>query len=214
MIVQRKAVPLSLGFARALRVGAGVLILACGVSLVVSARILFKRTGQSPIRWKPTPELILRGPYRFTRNPMYVGVTLFVIGLGFAVNNLWISQATVQELDVPFYLHPRSPLANRQQSYEGYSWLAGSPWGFGAETSIHALRLMVSGLFDEYPKLKIILGHLGEGLTFGIWRVDHRISRLRVTPRAKLPMSHYLRENFYINDQWDLPHPGPNQRDS
>ena len=106
--------------------------------------------------------------------------------------------ATVQELDVPFYLHPRSPLANRQQSYEGYSWLAGSPWGFGAETSIHALRLMVSGLFDEYPKLKIILGHLGEGLTFGIWRVDHRISRLRVTPRAKLTMSQYLRENFYI----------------
>lgn len=106
--------------------------------------------------------------------------------------------ATVQELDVPFYLHPRSPLASRQQSYEGYSWLAGSPWGFGAEACIHALRLMVSGLFDEYPKLKIILGHLGEGLTFGIWRVDHRISRLGVTPRAKLPMSYYLRENFYI----------------
>lgn len=91
VIVQRKAVPLSLGFARALRVGAGALILACGVSLVVSARILFKRTGQSPIPWKPTPELLLRGPYRFTRNPMYVGVTLFVIGLGLAVNNLWIS---------------------------------------------------------------------------------------------------------------------------
>ena len=91
MIVQRKAVPLSLGFARALRVGAGVLILACGVSLVVSARILFKRTGQSPIPWKPTPELLLRGPYRFTRNPMYVGVTLFVIGLGLVLNNLWIS---------------------------------------------------------------------------------------------------------------------------
>ena len=88
VIVQRKAVPLSLGFARGLRVGAGVLVLACGVSLVVSARILFKRTGQSPIPWKPTPELILQGPYRFTRNPMYLGVTLFVIGLGLAVNNL------------------------------------------------------------------------------------------------------------------------------
>ena len=91
VIVQRKAMPLSLGFARGLRVGAGVLILACGVSLVASARILFKRTGQNPIPWKPTPELILQGPYRFTRNPMYVGITLFVIGLGLAVNNLWIS---------------------------------------------------------------------------------------------------------------------------
>jgi len=91
VIVQRMAVPLSLLLAPRLRLMAGVLILACGVSLVVSARILFKRTGQSPIPWKPTPELILRGPYRFTRNPMYVGVTLFVIGLGIAVNNIWIS---------------------------------------------------------------------------------------------------------------------------
>ena len=106
--------------------------------------------------------------------------------------------ATVQELDVPFYLHPREPLTDKQQCYEGYRWLAGSPWGFGVETSIHALRLMASGLFDEYPKLKLIIGHLGEGLPFGIWRVDHRISRGSGKPKAKLPMSHYLRENFYI----------------
>ena len=106
--------------------------------------------------------------------------------------------ATVQELDVPFYLHPRDPLVRGQSCYEGYLWLAGSPWGFAVETSIHALRLMASGLFDEYPKLKIILGHLGEGLPVGIWRVDNRISRGSGTTKAKLPMSHYLRENFYI----------------
>lgn len=106
--------------------------------------------------------------------------------------------ATVQALDVPFYLHPRFPLATRQQAYEGHPWLAGSPWGFAVETSIHALRLMGSGLFDEYPKLKIILGHLGEGLPFGIWRVDHRISRGTLRPQAKLPIAHYLRENFYV----------------
>ena len=106
--------------------------------------------------------------------------------------------ATVQGLDVPFYLHPRDPLLTRQQCYEGYRWLAGSPWGFSVETSIHALRLMASGLFDEYPKLKVILGHLGEGLPIGIWRVDNRISRGSGTPKAKLRMSHYLRENFFI----------------
>src|SRR6516165_8789865 len=106
--------------------------------------------------------------------------------------------ATVHELGVPFYLHPRDPSSTKQQCYEGYRWLAGSPWGFGVETSIHALRLMASGLFDEYPKLKVILGHLGKGLPFGIWRVDHRISRGSGTPKARLPMSHYLRENFYI----------------
>jgi len=106
--------------------------------------------------------------------------------------------ATVQQLDVPFYLHPRFPLATRQQAYEGHAWIAGSAWGFAVETSIHALRLMGSGLFDEYPKLKLILGHLGEGLPFGIWRVDHRILRTSVRPKAKLPIAHYLRENFYI----------------
>ena len=106
--------------------------------------------------------------------------------------------ATVQLLDVPFYLHPRFPLATRQQAYEGHAWIAGSAWGFAVETSIHALRLMGSGLFDEYPKLKLILGHLGEGLPFGIWRVDHRIARTSVRPKAKLPIAHYLQKNFYI----------------
>ena len=57
---------------------------------------------------------------------------------------------------------------------------------------------MGSGLFDEYPKLKVILGHLGEGLPFNIWRVDHRISKGGRPAKAKLPMAHYLRENFYI----------------
>src|SRR5215470_15173843 len=108
--------------------------------------------------------------------------------------------ATVQELDVPLYLHPRSPLAMRQQAYEGYPWLAASPWGFAVETSIHALRLMGSGLFDEYPKLKVILGHLGEAIPFNIWRVDHRLKMgtLAPKPQSRLPIGHYLRENFYI----------------
>ena len=106
--------------------------------------------------------------------------------------------ATVQQLDVPFYLHPRSA-SGHQPAYEGHRWLTTSVWGFAAETSIHALRLMGSGLFDDYPKLKIILGHLGEGLPCNIWRIDNRVSRtLGAKPRAKLPIGHYLRENFYI----------------
>jgi len=109
--------------------------------------------------------------------------------------NFW---ATVHALDVPFYLHPRAPLATRQQVYEGHEWIAGSPWGFAVETSIHALRLMGSGLFDEFPKLQIILGHLGEGLPFGIWRVDNRIAKRKLATKAKRSMSQYLRQNFYI----------------
>jgi len=107
--------------------------------------------------------------------------------------------ATVQQLDVPFYLHPRSALPAHQPAYQGHPWLTGSIWGFTAETSIHALRLMGSGLFDDYPKLKIILGHLGEGLPCSIWRIDNRISRtLQDRPKAKHTIGHYLRENFYI----------------
>jgi protein-S-isoprenylcysteine O-methyltransferase Ste14 len=76
---------------RAIGAIAGILVLMAGLSVIASARIFFSRTGQSPIPWKPSPELILKGPYRFTRNPMYLGVTLFEVGLGLAVNNLWIS---------------------------------------------------------------------------------------------------------------------------
>jgi len=106
--------------------------------------------------------------------------------------------ATVQQLDVPVYLHPRAPLETRQQAYEGHPWFVGAAWGFGVETSIHALRLMGSGLLDEYPTLKVILGHLGEGLPFNIWRVDHRIAKAPLGIKTKLPMAQYLRENFYI----------------
>ncbi len=106
--------------------------------------------------------------------------------------------ATVQQLDVPFYLHPRWALVTRQQAYEGHPWLVGPPWGFAVETSIHALRLMGSGLFDEYPKLKVILGHLGEGLPSNIWRVDHCIARVTPGTKAKRSMGEYLRENFYV----------------
>ena len=105
----------------------------------------------------------------------------------------------VQQLDVPFYLHPRSPLPRHEPAYEGHPWLNGSIWGFQAEGSIHALRLMGSGLFDDYPKLRVILGHLGEGLPCTIWRIDNRVARtLAARPKAKLPIGHYLRENFYI----------------
>jgi 2,3-dihydroxybenzoate decarboxylase len=65
----------------------------------------------------------------------------------------------VEELEVPLYLHPRMPPPDQQLVYEGYGFLAGSPWGFSSEMAAQALRLMVSGLFDRYPKLQIILGH-------------------------------------------------------
>jgi len=84
---------LELPLDRSVRIGAGVFVVVLGVALIASARTHFLRTGQEPAPWKPSPELILQGPYRFTRNPMYVGMTLLTIGLGVALNNLWISAA-------------------------------------------------------------------------------------------------------------------------
>ena len=78
--------------------------------------------------------------------------------------------------------------------------LAGSRWGFGSETAAHALRLMVSGLFDRYPKLQIILGHCGEGLPFSLPRIDQRMRHFQheaLWP-AKQTMTYYWENNFYV----------------
>ena len=61
-----------------------------------------------------------------------------------------------------------------RRSTTAIRWLLGPTWAFGQETAVHALRLMGSGLFDAHPRLQIILGHLGEGLPFSMWRVDNR----------------------------------------
>jgi hypothetical protein len=92
---------------------------------------------------------------------------------------------TLEELDVPFYLHPRNPLRSWAQIYDGHDWLLGPTWAFGQETAVHALRLMCSGLFDPHPGLTLIFGHLGEGLPYNAWRIDHRLRKMpRVFPGA------------------------------
>jgi 2,3-dihydroxybenzoate decarboxylase len=106
----------------------------------------------------------------------------------------------VEKLDVPFYLHPRNPLAVHAHIYEGHPWLLGPTWAFAQETAVHALRLMGSGLFDAYPRLKIVLGHLGEGLPYAIWRVDHCNGWIenRHSRPAKKKIADYFYANFYL----------------
>ena len=76
---------------RYVSLASGVAILLAGLWLIAGAIKLFRRTGQEPAPWKPSPELVLGGAYRFTRNPMYLGLTCIQAGLGLAVNNLWIT---------------------------------------------------------------------------------------------------------------------------
>jgi gamma-resorcylate decarboxylase len=108
--------------------------------------------------------------------------------------------ATVERLDVPFYLHPRNPIPAWSQIFEGHSWLLGPTWAFAQETAVHALRLMGCGLFDEHPDLKIILGHLGENLPYSMWRIDNRNgwSRSPHSCPAKKKMTDYFCANFFL----------------
>ena len=108
----------------------------------------------------------------------------------------WDFWGTVQSLGVPFYLHPREP--SQLKAYAGHPWLIGPAYGFGAETALHALRLMGSGLFDRYPALQVILGHLGESLPFMLYRIDERIAWSPMTYPAKKKISEYFTENFYV----------------
>lgn len=108
--------------------------------------------------------------------------------------------AASERLDAPFYLHPRNPIPSWSQIYQGHPWLMGPTWAFAQETAVHALRLMASGLFDRHPGLKIILGHMGEGLPYNIWRVDNRNAWVKMPKGypAKKPLGDYFNQNFYL----------------
>lgn len=107
---------------------------------------------------------------------------------------------TVEALGVPFYLHPRNPLPGWSKIYEGHSWMMGPNWAFAAETSVHALRLIGSGLFDECPRLTIVLGHLGEGIPAQLWRIDGRNGWMKAPHKypAKHGVGHYFRRHFHV----------------
>jgi 2,3-dihydroxybenzoate decarboxylase len=112
----------------------------------------------------------------------------------------WPFWDVVAKLDVPFYLHPRNPLPQDARIYKGAEWLLGPIWAFGHETAVHALRLMGSGLFDKHPNLQIILGHMGEGLPFNIWRVDNANAWIpnRNNYPAKKKIGEYYQNNVHI----------------
>ena len=106
----------------------------------------------------------------------------------------------LEALDVPFYLHPRNPLPSWNRQYEGHNWLLGPNWAFAVETAVHALRLIGSGLFDECPRLQMVLGHLGEGIPVQLWRIDGRNGWMKEPHRyaAKHGVGHYFRKHFHL----------------
>jgi 2,3-dihydroxybenzoate decarboxylase len=104
-----------------------------------------------------------------------------------------------QALGVPIYLHPSKPHPAVMRAYfEGYEELALAAWGFGIDTGAHFLRLVFAGVFDAFPKLTFILGHLGEGLPFMLHRINDQTqlaARRRGLQRAPVE---YLTQNLVV----------------
>ena len=112
----------------------------------------------------------------------------------------WPIFEAAQALTTPLYLHPREPAPSIVAPFLDYGlYFAG--FGFAVETSLHAMRLIMCGVFDHYPKLKIVLGHMGEGLPFWLQRIDNRyllqVKIGAVKKMARLPSEYFL-DNFVI----------------
>jgi uncharacterized protein len=105
-------------------------------------------------------------------------------------------------LNVPIYIHPAPPpAAVREAYYSGFdpavnNVLATGGWGWHNETGIHALRLILAGVFDRLPTLQIIIGHMGEMLPFMLARMDKRLTP--VAKNLQRSISEYFQQNFYI----------------
>ena len=114
----------------------------------------------------------------------------------------WPIFERAEALDVPIYIHPAYPQKAVVDLYykdylKDYPTLASAGWGFTVETATQGIRMVLSGVFDAYPKLQIVLGHLGEGLPFFLWRINQALSR-GVNKTASKSFRDIFCEHFYI----------------
>jgi len=104
----------------------------------------------------------------------------------------------------PLYIHPRVPAPAMAAPFADYG-LSTAIWGFAADTGLHAMRLIMSGVFDRHPELTVVLGHMGEAIPYWFWRIDNMAAKARrhIVAQGKQPVpaklpSEYFRSNFYI----------------
>jgi 2,3-dihydroxybenzoate decarboxylase len=117
----------------------------------------------------------------------------------------WDIFAAAESLDAPVYIHPTPPPKPLIEPYLARG-LEGPLAGFNAEVSLHVLAIITAGVLDRFPKLKIVIGHLGEGLPYLMYRLDymqHHAARPGLRgreqgTRLKKKISDYMRENLYI----------------
>ena len=101
-------------------------------------------------------------------------------------------------LDVPIYIHPRAPSPAMAAPYRKYQ-LEHAIWGYAVEVGLHAVKLLMSGVFDQYPTLRVVIGHMGENIPYALYRLDYMHAHYRFDrPKLKLTPGEYFRRNFAI----------------
>lgn len=125
----------------------------------------------------------------------------------------WPIFEAAEALNVPVYIHPTTPPPGMIAPFLERG-LDGAIFGFAVETGLHLLRIIVSGAFDRFPKLRIVAGHLGEGLPYWLFRIDFMHNRMVAANRyasvKKLQRkpSEYIKENLYVTTSgmaWEPP---------
>lgn len=107
--------------------------------------------------------------------------------------------AALEDLGVPLYLHPNFAAPDDQWAVlQGYPELTTAMHRWGADTGAHALRIVLGGVFEQHPSVKLILGHMGEFLPFQLTRFDSIYSKTTNPRRLTQPPSDYIRQNIYI----------------
>ncbi len=110
----------------------------------------------------------------------------------------WPILEAAAALDVPIYIHPRAPAPNMAAAYRKYQ-LEHAIWGYAVEVGLHAVRLILSGVFDQYPKLRVVIGHMGENIPYALYRLDYMATNYPFDrPKLRRKPSDYFRENFAI----------------
>ncbi|MBO5999930.1 MAG: amidohydrolase [Lachnospiraceae bacterium] len=106
----------------------------------------------------------------------------------------------LEELDLPFYIHPRNPKAEEVQSLAGREEMLANTWNWGYVTGTLALRMVFGGVFAKHPGLKVIIGHMGETIPYVLARLDEGFTCRGLLEKGALPElpSYYIKKNIYI----------------
>ncbi|KAL1835421.1 hypothetical protein VTK73DRAFT_5659 [Phialemonium thermophilum] len=104
--------------------------------------------------------------------------------------------AAAEALDCPVYVHPRAATAQiHDLMWKGRPWLEFSALGYAHRVGMHVLGIVTAGVLDRFPKLKIVMGHMGEHIPYDLYRIDHKLNRARF-PHMPMAKDKLVRDYF------------------